>query len=90
LQGVEEVDYLSQGRSQVTGRSAFDFGRDAAEAAQQQVLQIPAATVGRQHTQVVDMEIARGVSALYFGRIDLMEPVASIDRRSYIEIEPLE
>lgn len=80
LKRVDEIDHLSQNRSQVFGGLARDFSRDAGETLSQEILEIPAATVGRDELEIVNVKIAGLMRVAHFFGVNGVHPVLGADR----------
>ena len=57
------------------GGARFDLAGHAAEAAQQQLLEVPAGAVGAEEPEVVQVQISREVGVADLVGVDLMQPV---------------
>ena len=71
-------------------RLALDLGRNTAKSLYEQVVQVPATAIDREHSQVVQVQVAIDVCLLYLGGIDLVQPVSGGDGGSQVKVEPLE
>lgn len=90
LERVDEVDHLSQDRTQMFGRLAGNLARDAGKAAPQEIFQIPAAAVGGNELEVVNMKVARLVRVADFFGIDRIHPILGADGARDIVVKSLE
>ncbi len=90
LEGVEEIDDLAEGGAEVARGAAFGFSGGAAEAAAEQVLEVPSHAVDTEQAEVVHMEVAVGVCVAHLGAVDFVEPVCLADFAGDVVIEALE
>ena len=90
LQGVEKVDYLSQGAAEVPRRRARHFARDTAEAAHKKVHEVPPDAVYGQRLQVVHVEVSSLMRPAHLFGINGLQPVALADVGSDVIVESLQ
>ncbi len=62
------------------GRLARDFSRDAGKALPQEIFEIPAAAIGGDELEIVNMEIAGLMRVAHFFGVDRVHPVLGTDR----------
>ena len=89
LEGIEEVGDLAEGGAEVLGWFAFGFAGDAAEALDEEVVEIPTDTVDGDGVEIVNVKVAIFVCLADFGRIDFVEPVYFADFGGDVVVEAL-
>ena len=57
------------------GRTGFRFSGNTVKAFMQKIFQRPAGTVGSQHVQIVDMDVAVAVRLAHIGRVNMAQPI---------------
>ncbi len=90
LQGVEEIDGLAERGAEMLGRGALDLAVGAAETFEEQVLEIPATAVNRQHAEIMDVEISLAMSIGDVVRVDLVQPVVAGDVGRDVVVQTLQ
>ena len=90
LEGVEEVDRLPQGGAEVLGRGALDLAEGAGEAFEEEVFEVPAAAVDREHAEIVDVIVAVAMGLGDGTGIEFLQPVVAGDVGGDVVVEALQ
>ncbi len=90
LQGVEEVDDLTQGWTKMTGGAAFHLSLDPFESLDQEIPQVPPAAIDGEEPKVMDMEIPADMGLANFRRVDTVQPVLGGDGGGDVVVQSLE
>ncbi len=90
LQRIKKVYDLTESTPKVLGGITLNLFAHALESLDQEILEVPTATVGGEQAEIMDMEIGVNMSGADILRIHLVEPITSRDRRGDIVVEPLD
>jgi hypothetical protein len=89
LQGIEKVYYLHQGYIEMISRIALDLSPDPTETNHEQILKVPAHTIGSQGAKIMYMEFAFNMGFPNFFGINGIEPVVAYYLLGNVHIQTL-
>ncbi len=80
LESIDEVHHLPESAPEMLGRGAVHLARHASKTFHEQIMQVPTATIGRHHLQIMHVQITFFMGIADILGIDFVHPIFGTDR----------